>query len=349
MGTENQETLPNNNVRLIFSYSCLIFRFSDISLQPEPTGTIDALATETSQTKMTIFLTYLHDVKTILVHGSAAYELSNIRTLRMVAKRPDFRLPFRQKAPTMERALYTIYSDRDRLRTPEGFWNVLTFRGVTYGSPYAKNDLQWFNSYDEWADYYARSNDAVKGNKLRYFIDVCAYGFNNKHRKIENIKAYWEERHRWTSFIDGNPNVKEMYKFLTQIHKKGKKKVFPNIGSLTALLVCGDLIELKILDMPPIEDWAGLIYDVQKGATMGLQSLALLGEAFTQEEVVNAFTRLNAFLIQNLSEEDMELMGYNMVMLEHGLCKFTRILTKAAKVNSIHRKTRTPGKRRKLT
>ena len=125
--------------------------------------------------------------------------------------------------------------------------------------------------------------------------------------------------------------------------------MFPNIGSLTALLVCGDLIELKILDMPPIEDWAKLIYDVQKGATTGLQSLALLGATFTPEEVVNAFTQLNAFLIQNLSEEDMELMGYDMVMLEHGLCKFTRILTKAQKVKSTHQKKRAEGKRRKLT
>jgi len=301
---------------------------------------------------MTIFLRYLQDVKTILVHGPAAYEQSNNRMLRMVAKRPDFRLPFRQKAPTMVKALHTIYSDRNRLRTPEGFWNVLTFRGVTYGSPYAQNKLQWFDSYDKWADYYAGSNDTAKGSKQRYFVDICAYGFNNKHRKIGNIKTYWEERHRWTSFIDGNPNVKETFKFLTQYQKKrdeGKKKVFPNIGSLTALLICGDLIELEILDMPPIEDWAKLIYDVQKGATTGLQSLALLGKTFTQEEVVDAFTQLNAFLIQNLSEEDMESMGYNMAMLEHGLCKFTRILTKAEKVNSTHRKKTTKGKKSKQT
>jgi hypothetical protein len=301
---------------------------------------------------MTIFLKYLRDVKMILVHGPATYEQSNVRTLRMVAKRPDFRLPFRQKAPTMEKALYTIYSEHDRLRSPEGFWNVLTFRGVTYGSPYAEKQLQWFDTYDEWADYYARSNNTVKGNKQRYFVDVCAYGFNNKHRKIENIKTYWEERHRWTAFIEGNPDVKQTYRFLTQIHKEGvnlHKKVFPNIGPLTALLVCGDLIELEILDMPPIEDWAKLISDVQKGATTGLQSLALLGNTFTSEEVVDAFTKLNAFLMQNLSEEDMELMGYDMVMLEHGLCKFTRILTKAQKVNSTRQKKRATGKRRKLT
>jgi hypothetical protein len=279
------------------------------------------------------------------------YEHSNNRTLRMIAKRPDFRLPFRQKAPTIEKALNTIYSDCDRLRTPEGFWNVLSFRGVTYGSPYAENNLQWFDSYDEWADYYARSNHSVKGNKQRYFLNVCAYGFNNKHRMIENIKTYWDQRYRWTSFLEGNPNVKETYKFLTQSHKKGDggKKVFPNIGSLTALLVCGDLIELQILDMPLIEDWAELIHDVQKGATIGLQSLALLGESFTSEEVVDAFTQLNAFLVQNLSKEDIELMGYSIVMLEHGLCKFTRILTMAEKANSTYKKKSTQGKKRKLS
>jgi hypothetical protein len=311
---------------------------------------MDTLATETRETKMAIFSRYLHDVKTILVHGPAAYKQSNVRTLRRVAKRPDFLLPFRQKAPTMEKALNTIYSDRDRLRTPEGFWNVLTFRGVTYGSPYAENDLRWFDSYDEWADYHGKSNNTVNGNKLRYFVNVCAYGFNNKHRKIENIEIYWEERYRWTSFLEGNPNVNETYRFLTESHTKGeRKKAFPNIGPLTALLVCGDLIELGILNMPAIEDWALLIYDVRKGATIGLQSLALLGESFTKEEVIDAFTRLNAFLVQNLSEEDMELMGYNIVMLEHGLCKFTRILTKAEKVNSTYKKKDKQGKKRKLT
>ena len=191
--TEKQKSMPNDNVRLIYSINfCLVFIFSDIGSQP--TGIIDTLETETIQTKMSIFSRYLQDVKTILVHGPAASERSKVRTVRMVAKRPDFRLPFRQKAPTMKKALDTIYSDRDRLRTPEGFWNVLTFRGVTYGSPYAEKQLQWFDTYDEWADYYARSKNTVKGNKQRYFVDVCAYGFNNKHRKIENIKTYWEER-----------------------------------------------------------------------------------------------------------------------------------------------------------
>jgi hypothetical protein len=101
---------------------------------------------------------------------------------------------------------------------------------------------------------------------------------------------------------------------------------------------------MEILDMPAIEDWAKLIHHVQKGATMGLQALTLLGEKFTEEEVVDAFTQLHAFLLENLSEEDQELMGYNIVMLEHALCKFTRILTNAEKAKSTHKKK--PHKKR---
>lgn len=306
---------------------------------------------------MTIFLNYLLQVKVLLVDGYSNHKKSHIRILRLIANRPDFLLPFRQKAPTIEQALSTIYVVRDRLLRPEGLWNILMFRGVTYGSPYAKYDLQWFDTCEEWTRYFTESEDSVENKskskddppdtpedkKMRYFVNISAYGFNNIHRTLENIPVYWEERDRWTSFMKGKPGVKETYRFLTNSKGTGKK-IFPNIGSLTALLVCGDLIEMEILDMPAIEDWAKLIHHVQKGATMGLQALTLLGEKFTEEEVVDAFTQLHAFLLENLSEEDQELMGYNIVMLEHALCKFTRILTNAEKAKSTHKKK--PHKKR---
>lgn len=308
-------------------------------------ASIDILVTDTNPIKMSIFLRYLREVKMILEHGRDMYEGSKNRTLRMIAKRPDFLLPFRQKAPTMVQALSSIYSDRHRLLTPEGLWNVLSFRGATYGSPYAKDDLQWFDTYQDWDVYYSASSNTVAGNKMRYFINPSAYGLNNRHRTITNIQNYWEERHRWSTFVEGKPDVKKMYKFLTQTSKgDSRKKLFPNIGPLAALLVCGDLIELDVLDMPSIQDWAELIHELQKGATKGLQSLALLGETFTKEEVVDAFGKLDAFLKLNLTEEEQDMMGYNIIMLEHGLCKFTRILTKSEKAYPTHPKKPTRKK-----
>lgn len=281
-------------------------------------------------TKLSIFLNYLQNLKPLLIEGFATHTASDNRTRRLVATRPDFLLPFRQKAPTIEKALNTIYSDPDRLLTPEGLWNILSFRGATYGSLYAKYDLEWFNSYSEWDEYYQTSTKTKNDQKEQYFVNICAYGFNNKHRTIKNISQYWTERGRWTSFIQSRPKIEEMFKFLNQVHKKehGGKKVFQNIGSLTALLVCGDLVEVGILEMPSIEEWASLIYKVGKGATRGLQCLALLGDTFTKDQVINAFKELDTFLQEKLSNEDREVMGYSIIMLEHSLCKFTRILEK---------------------
>jgi hypothetical protein len=36
-------------------------------------------------------------------------------------------------------------------------------------------------------------------------------------------------------------------------------------------------------------------------------------------------------LLATLTDEDHELMGYNIIMLEHSLCKFTGILSKGDK------------------
>jgi hypothetical protein len=292
---------------------------------------------------MTIFFNYLLELKPLLLNGFATYTTSSNRTLRLVAKRPDFLLPFRQKAPTIERALGTIYSDVDRLLTPEGLWNVLMFRGITYGSPYAKDDLEWFDSYSEWMEYHDTSNKSIEKKKERYFVNVCAYGFNNRWQTMDNASPYWTERGCWTSFIQKQPKVEEAFKFLTR--SRNRKKVFENIGGLSALSICGDLVELGILEMPSIEEWASLIYTIRKGAMSGLQSLALLGKTFSKVEVIDAFKTLHTFLLATLTDEDRELMGYNIIMLEHSLCKFTGILSKSDEP----KKTSSPKKPSKMS
>jgi hypothetical protein len=277
-----------------------------------------------------VFLNYLQQLKPLLVDGFANDTVFSNRTVQKVANRPDFLLPFRQKAPTIKKALETIYSDTDRLLKPEGLWNILVFRGVTYGSLYAAEDLRWFDSYLEWNKYYQASK---KDRTKEYFVNTRAYGTVNRARHIENILLYWNERHRWSGFIPKGLNVQDMFEFLIQKRGEGKarKTVFHNIGNLAALLVCGDLVELGILQMPTIEEWACIIYKVGKGAVYGLQCLALLGPTFTKEECIFAFKTLHTFLLEKISSEDRELMGYNIIMLEHSLCKFTRTLSKTEK------------------
>jgi hypothetical protein len=97
------------------------------------------------------------------------------------------------------------------------------------------------------------------------------------------------------------------------------------------MLICGDLVEAGVLAMPSIQEWTGIIHKVDKGAAEELIRLNLLSKSHTEQELFEAFSGLNSFLLDNLSEADQAIMGYNIIMLEHALCKFTRVTSRNTK------------------
>jgi hypothetical protein len=103
---------------------------------------------------------------------------------------------------------------------------------------------------------------------------------------------------------------------------------------LTALLICGDLVEAGVLEMPSVKAWAGLIFRVGKGAAEGLIRLNMLTEKYTEAELYQAFNGLNTFVEANISDADHMMMGYNIIMLEHGLCKFSRVTKRSNKTKN---------------
>ena len=81
-----------------------------------------------------MFLDYLRHLIPLVKNGFTSYLNSNDAILKRVATSPDRLLPFRQMAPTVIKAYTVIYSNKERLRTRAGLFNVLMFRGVFYGS-----------------------------------------------------------------------------------------------------------------------------------------------------------------------------------------------------------------------
>ena len=70
-------------------------------------------------------------------HSSSTSESSNV--MKKVKSDLDYFLPFRQHAPSLANARHEIYADIDRLTSPTGIglFNILAFRGVFFGSPFA--------------------------------------------------------------------------------------------------------------------------------------------------------------------------------------------------------------------
>jgi hypothetical protein len=270
----------------------------------------------------------------------------------------------------MKRAMEVLYSDCDRLLTSQGFANVLAFRGIFYGSDFARDDFQYFNSREEWDDFYdekeailgseekegaaerrewKKQKDATKGKKKTksakqleeeknrrkgatedYFRDMAIYGTSNVKRSTSLFNQYWErstsefwEKTKtvpWEEMIRSKPSPRELYDWLTATGR------FPNIGGLTALLIVGDLIEAGVIRVPSPDEWGSLVVDVDKGAKKGLRDLKLIDANAPPHTVVQEFKALNNFILERLTLEQREAMHYNVVMLEHGLCKHPRFV-----------------------
>ncbi|TFK69386.1 hypothetical protein BDN72DRAFT_767911, partial [Pluteus cervinus] len=249
--------------------------------------------------------------------------------LSKVASEPDFYLPFRQCAPSVVLAMQTIYSDPAALTSREGLFNILCFRGAFYRSAWAKEHLRWFNSYQEWESYLVLTlPNATPDEMEAYFVNKGAYGTPNRHRSLANIKIYWTETQKlgisdWESALTLYRTSQDLVGLSTVLEQ------YFNIGGLTGLLIIGDLIHCGLLPMPSIITWTRLIAHVDRGAYKQLETLGLTQRRDDGtpdfEELVEVLQGLDDLVLESTTEAERTLMGYNIVMLEHALCKFGRL------------------------
>ena len=252
----------------------------------------------------------------------------------------DFFLPFRQHAPSLANAQSEIYADIGRLTSPTGigFFNILAFRGVFFGSPFAQSDrFKWFNGYKDWESFVIdEKEEATQDGRIEeeYYVKRNCYGRSQTDRSTKLLKGYWDQRNLWNAAFDPNskPTAKRMYYWLTSTDQGVSR--FRNIGSLSALLICGDLIEAGVVLMPSPREFGELIFRVGKGAKDGMNLIGLVKDNANREELCEAFESLHLALQSELTEDEKETMGYNIIMLEHTLCKIKRLM-KGKDVQSI--------------
>lgn len=245
----------------------------------------------------------------------------------------DYYLPFRQYAPSLANARQEIYADVNRLASPTGvgLFNILAFRGVFFGSPFAKSDhFKWFNRYEDWESFMIEEKDeATKDDRTEedYYVKKSCYGRSQKERSIKLLEGYWKQRNSWNMIFNQTttkPTAKKVYYWLTSLDNGVSR--FRNIGSLTALLICGDLIEAGLVLMPSSREFGELIFKVGKGAKDGMTAIGLVQSDVNREEFCEAFKSLDLALQSKLTEDEREIMRYSVITLEHTLCKIKRLM-----------------------
>jgi hypothetical protein len=258
--------------------------------------------------------------------------------MKKVLSDPDLFLPFRQHGPSLSNARLKIYADIDRFpgENGAGFFNVLAFRGVFFGSPFAQSDrYQWFDTYADWEDFKVKESEVAKkqgkdGEEEKYYVKRHCYGQSQTDRSTKLLSDYWDQRLQWSAKFNklSNPSITEVYRWLVN-------SSFRNIGGLSALLICGDLIEAGILPMPTAHEWGGLIYSLKMGARGAMELLGFITVQANKGEVTDAFVSLDSALQQELTEEEKVTMKYNVIMLEHALCKIKRLMSRGIAINDI--------------
>ena len=269
------------------------------------------------------------------------------KVIKKVLSDLDFFLPFRQHAPSLANARREIYADITRFPGEDGagFFNVLAFRGVFFGSPFAQSDwYRWFNSFADWEKFRAEGIEVAKehgkdGEEEKYYVKRNCYGQTQTDRHTDLLPKYWDQRLLWNAEFNKptKPSITEVHKWLTKnISVNGETTtIFRNIGDLSALLICGDLIEAGVLRMPTAHEWGGLIHTLRMGAKSAMQMLGLISNQASKVDISEAFASLNLALQQELQDEEKVAMNYNVVMLEHALCKIKRLTSRGIKMNKI--------------
>ena len=214
-----------------------------------------------------------------------------------------------------------------------GFFNILAFRGVFFGSPFAQSSqFRWFESIQDWESFRKAELEnvlSVYPDEEAYYVKKNCYGSPQKERSVKLLSRYWDERHSWSLKFNETeqvmPTMESCYNFL--MSKNDGISKFYNIGPLTALLICGDLVEAGVIPMPSSYDLGQLIYKIGRGAKDGMIVLGLVNGDVTCEDFSNAFSSLDTFIASSLDSEVKKACGYSVVMLEHTLCKIKRLTT----------------------
>ncbi|KAF8188859.1 hypothetical protein K438DRAFT_2145867 [Mycena galopus ATCC 62051] len=245
----------------------------------------------------------------------------------------DHLLPFREHGPSRSRSRLPGNSfDPAHARTWGGLFSGLIFRAIIFATSFSMQATTYFVDPTAWESEYAR----FPGRDLSFFYNSHAYGGAKSNRGLYLIDKYWTALNTagcpdWElNTASGTYDFMECYKFL----KADNPSRFKEIGPLLAFLLAADFSYSGAVAAPDVSTVGWIVRDMNKGAMTGLEQLELIPMRRRGSknkpgkgnigEVRAGFLRLYQFLDAKLSDVSKTHMGFDPIMVENSLCKWTR-------------------------
>ncbi|KAH9917797.1 uncharacterized protein B0H18DRAFT_883403, partial [Fomitopsis serialis] len=239
----------------------------------------------------------------------------------------DKRLPFRELA-----------AGRRAARSPSGPFHPANFnkegaiastliiRGILFSCAVTHEEPTFFQDLQSFNNLVAKcqSSDDPRISNPLYLCNQMAYGSRISGRGLDLAEKYFAvESHFRMVFESKVPYLKARAEFLAR-KKKTSQKLVPQVGPLIATLLASDYVYVDKVEMPTVDEMAGLVSGLKAGAWSGLERLELISGSASPEDVVQAFKLAYNYLDSALSEEVKRDIKFDVIMVEHTLCKVKR-------------------------
>ncbi|KAJ7167936.1 hypothetical protein C8R46DRAFT_1191923 [Mycena filopes] len=247
----------------------------------------------------------------------------------------DFLLPFREHAPSRVRSRLPGNSfDPVHARSLAGLFSGLIFRAVIFATPFSLEATTHFSAPAAWTT----ETTKFAGKPESFFCNLSAYSRRKSNRGRHLVSRYWTTINdpgcpNWeTNTREGLYDFAECFAFLTA----SRPKPFPEIGVLIAFLLTADFSYAGAVKAPSVGTVATMIRTINAGGMAGLEQLQLIplrptGLGVSQRpnlgdvsQVKAGLTRLYDFLHVKLPSASKTRMGFDAIMVENSLCKWTR-------------------------
>lgn len=255
---------------------------------------------------------------------------------RWIGESPDQRLCFRDHAPSRAAMLSdptgSSHGHRspfaeDLIRTREGFFSALCFRGVTFSCEVLlKGKRRFFLN----PDHFRAETKGFVGLQL---CSPTAYSrvFLPVRKEVDkNVEAYWESAAVWVSLIESCEAKGKKIQFeqaVTAMSSNKASNVYkcPGFGKLIAMLAVEDLVYANVVDWPSKEEFARFIVRLKRGAWQGLLKLGVVHQSQSEQSNIINIIQLYRNLERILRETgQLNDFHFDIFVFEHTLCKYSR-------------------------
>ena len=238
----------------------------------------------------------------------------------LINRNPETYSVFREQNPTYELM-------RSQLRRNDQFYlsKLILWRVYVWGLDIEIQNRLRLDKVKNAKQFYRKWSE-VKNEEGEYAVTVTTYGgqfYPNVPKDLQGMQAIWDgERKLWSEWI-----IKNFPQKFSDAHNaiaSAKMFIYTN-GTLSRILLLGDLVCESIVVLPTAKELASLILKANSGAIRGLQLLGL--ECHTLDQIAEAIQRIRHDLDVGLSQSVKDLFRGGEVGLfdvEHLLCKVGR-------------------------